>query len=404
MTTTKNSKKVVLAFSGGLDTCYCLWLLVKEGYEVHTVFISTGGISQNEIDKIAERAELLGSTKHHTIDAQQAIWDEFVIPLVWSGARQLGEYPLLCSDRYVIVRLCLELCEELDTKNFSHGCTGMGNDQMRFDLTVMSLGDYQIIAPVRELQEKVDKVRDYELECLKDTPVDINQASKRYSINENLLGITISGSEIDEFGAPTEDTHVWSRPRSEWPEETLQIKVEFKNGVAVSLDGKSLQGPEIIKTLNERLGAYGVGRHIYTGDVSLGLKGRIVFECPGIDALLIAHKALNDVVNTKLQNQFHQTLANRWAELVYVGYFYDPHKYDLEAYLKSSQSNVTGTVTLQTSGGSLLAVAVDSDNILQDDSAVYAQSCDWSPSEAIGFIKLSGQSTIMSQRIRRKQG
>ena len=404
MTKTKDSKKVVLAFSGGLDTCYCLWHLVNEGYEVHTVFISTGGISQAEIDKIAERAELLGTTKHHTIDAQQAIWDEFVIPLVWSGARQLGEYPLLCSDRYVIVRLCLELCEQLGTKNFSHGCTGMGNDQMRFDLTVMSLGDYQIIAPVRELQEKVDKVRDYELECLKDTPVDINQATKRYSINENLLGITISGSEIDEFGAPTEDTHVWSRPRAEWPEETLQIKVEFKNGIAIALDGQSLQGPEIIKTLNEQLGAYGVGRHIYTGDVSLGLKGRIVFECPGIDALLIAHKALNDVVNTKLQNQFHQTLATRWAELVYIGYFYDPHKHDLEAYLKSSQSSVSGTVTIQTSGGSLLAVAVESDNIMQDDNAVYAQSCDWSPSEAIGFIKLSGQSTIMSQRIRRKQG
>ncbi len=404
MTTSNDSKKIVLAFSGGLDTCYCLWHLVKQGYEVHTVFISTGGISQSEIDSIAERAQQLGSTKHHTIDAQQAIWDEFVIPLVWSGARQLGEYPLLCSDRYVIVRLCLELCEQLGTKNFAHGCTGMGNDQMRFDLTVMSLGDYNIIAPVRELQEKVDKVRDYELECLKDSPVDINQASKRYSINENLLGITISGSEIDEFGAPTEDTHVWSRPRSEWPDETLQIKVEFVNGIAVALDGKSMQGPEIIKTLNERLGAYGVGRHIYTGDVSLGLKGRIVFECPGIDALLIAHKALNDVVNTKLQNQFHQTLASRWAELVYIGYFYDPHKHDLEAYLKSSQSTVTGSVTLQTSGGSLLAVAVESDNILQDDNAVYAQSCDWSPSEAIGFIKLSGQSTIMSQRIRRSKG
>jgi len=167
---------------------------------------------------------------------------------------------------------------------------------------------------------------------------------------------------------------------------------------------KALSGPEIIKTLNKKLGAYGVGRHIYTGDVSLGLKGRIVFECPGIDALLISHKALNDAVNTKLQNQFHQTLANRWAELVYIGYFYDPHKHDLEAYLKNSQNSVSGTVTLQTNGGSLLAVAIDSDNILQDDNAVYAQSCDWSPSEAIGFIKLSGQSTVMSQRIRRSKG
>lgn len=397
----QNKEKVVLAFSGGLDTCYCLWELVQRGYDVHTVFVSTGGISQEEIDGIAERASLLGSTQHHTLDAEQTIWDEFVIPLVWSGARMLGEYPLLCSDRYVIVRLGLELCEKLGTKNFAHGCTGMGNDQMRFDLSVMSLGDYNIIAPVRELQEKVSKVRDYEMECLKDTPVDIKAATKRYSINENLLGITISGSEIDEFGAPSKDTHVWSRPREEWPSEILNVEIEFEHGVATKVNGEAKSGPEIIAELNKILGAYGVGRHIYTGDVSLGLKGRIVFECPGIDALLTAHKALNDVVNTKLQNQFHQTIAQRWAELVYIGYFYDPHKQDLEKYLASSQVAVTGKVVLQTQGGSLLAVSVESDNILQDDQAVYAQSANWTPQEAVGFIKLSGQSTVTAQRVRR---
>ena len=399
---TSQKEKIVLAFSGGLDTCYCLWQLVKDGYEVHTVFISTGGISQAEVDEIEERANLLGSHTHHTLDAKQAIWDEFVIPLVWSGARMLGEYPLLCSDRYVIVRLSLELCDQLGTTRFAHGCTGMGNDQMRFDLTVMSLGDYTIHAPVRELQEKVSKVRDYEMDCLKDTPVDINAASKRYSINENLLGITISGSEIDEFQAPAEDSHVWSRPRSEWPEETYSCQLSFENGVAVALDGKKMAGPEIIKALNESFGAYGVGRHIYTGDVSLGLKGRIVFECPGIDSLLTAHKALNDAVNTKLQNQFHQQIAARWADLVYTGYFYEPHKEDLEAYLASSQSSVNGTVTLQTQGGTVTAVALESDMILQDADSVYAQSCTWSPQEAIGFIKLSGQSTVMSRRIRRQ--
>lgn len=399
---TSKKEKIVLAFSGGLDTCYCLWQLVQEGYEVHTVFISTGGINQDEINKIEERAKLLGTHQHHTLSAEQAIWDEFVIPLVWSGARMLGEYPLLCSDRYVIVRLSLGLCDELGTTHFAHGCTGMGNDQMRFDLTVMSLGDYVIHAPVRDLQEKVSKVRDYELECLKDTPVDINAASKRYSINENLLGITISGSEIDEFQAPAEDSYVWSRPRDEWPQETYTCKLVFKNGVAVELDGNKMSGPEILQYLNERFGAYGVGRHIYTGDVSLGLKGRIVFECPGIDALMTAHKALNDAVNTKLQNQFHNQVAARWAELVYTGYFYEPHKQDLEAYLESSQTAVTGTVTLQTQGGSVIAVALDSEQILQDVDSVYAQSCTWSPQEAVGFIKLSGQSTVMAQRVRRK--
>lgn len=397
------NNKLVLAFSGGLDTCYCLWQLVKDGYEVHTVFVSTGGIEQSEIDEIEKRAQLLGSTRHHTLNAEQAIWDEFVIPLVWSGARMLGEYPLLCSDRYVIVRLCLELCDQLQTKRFAHGCTGMGNDQMRFDLTVMSLGDYVIHAPVRELQEKVDKVRDFELECLKNTPVDISASSKRYSINENLLGITISGSEIDEFKAPAEDAYVWCKPRAQWPLQSLQVQLTFQNGIAVALNGQTVSGPEMIQELNKSLGAYGVGRHIYTGDVSLGLKGRIVFECPGIDALLIAHKALMNTVNTKLQNQFHAQIAARWAELVYTGYFYEPHKHDLEAYLSNSQSYINGTVTLSTEGGSLLATDIESEHILQDPEAVYAQSCTWSPSEAVGFIKLSGQSTVMAQRLRRQK-
>ncbi len=156
------------------------------------------------------------------------------------------------------------------------------------------------------------------------------------------------------------------------------------------------------KQLNTRFGQYGVGRHIYTGDVTIGLKGRIVFECPGIDALLLAHQALEDCVNTRFQNQFRHQVAQRWAELVYTGFFYEPHKQDLEAYLASSQAYVTGTVTLETTGGSMHAVAMDSDFIVQDPNAVYAQSCNWSPAEAEGFIKLTGQSSTTATRVREK--
>ena len=148
-------------------------------------------------------------------------------------------------------------------------------------------------------------------------------------------------------------------------------------GVAVALDGEPMTGPDMLRQLNTRFGQYGVGRHIYTGDVSIGLKGRIVFECPGIDALLLAHQALEDCVNTRLQNQFRHFVAQRWAELVYTGFFYEPHKNDLEAYLASSQSAVTGLVTMMTEGGSVLASEVHSDYILQDAASVYAQSCDW---------------------------
>jgi len=396
------SKKIVLAFSGGLDTSYCVLDLVKQDFEVHTAFIDTGGIDEQGRAAIRTRAESLGAAQHHEIDVSQEIWDEFVTPLVWSHARMLGEYPLLCSDRYLIVKHCLILCDEMETQHFGHGCTGMGNDQLRFDQTVRSLGDYEIHAPIRDLQSRVQAVRDYEIQVISDAGFEVEASASRYSINENLLGVTISGSEIDEFQPPASDAWSMTSGRKEWPEDTLQIKLGFEKGVAVSLDDEKLSGPEILQQLNAMLGAYGVGRHIYTGDVTIGLKGRIAFECPGIDGLLVAHQALEDTVNTRFQNQFRGHIAGRWAELVYTGFFYEPHKADLEAYLQSSQEVVTGEVILQTDGGTVTAVTVDSPYRLQNPDAVYAQSCDWTPEEAVGFIKLLGQSTTLAGKVRGK--
>ncbi len=207
-----------------------------------------------------------------------------------------------------------------------------------------------------------------------------------------MLGVTVSGSEIDAFQAPTEDSMCWVKPRDQWPTEPLELTVSFVEGVATELNGSPISGPELLSYLNHQFAQYGIGRHIYSADVSIGLKGRIVFECPGIDGLMQAHKALEDLVNSKLQNQFRALIAERWGELVYQGFFYEPHKYDIEAYLASSQSHVTGTVTLSSVGGSLLATAVDSPYIVKDANSVYAQSAAWSPEDALGFIKLTGQS------------
>ncbi|MSQ99390.1 MAG: argininosuccinate synthase [Xanthomonadales bacterium] len=396
-------EKIVLAFSGGLDTSYCVLDLVQKGFEVHTAFIDTGGLTAAGKASIAQRARSLGATQHYEISAAQEIWQEFVVPLVWSHARMLGQYPLLCSDRYLIVKHCLELCASLGTRHFAHGCTGMGNDQMRFDQTVRSLGEYEIHAPIRDLQSRVSKVRDYELNVLAEAGIPVAASSSRYSVNENLLGVTISGSEIDQYGAPAEDAWSITRARSSWPAEPLELKIGFEKGIAVSLDGTGMSGPDLLQSLNQRLGEYGVGRHIYTGDVTIGLKGRIAFECPGIDSLLAAHQALEDAVNTRFQTQFRAGIATRWAELVYAGFFYEPHKYDLEAYLRNSQHYVSGTVTIRTDGGSLLAVAVDTPYRLHNPAAVYAQSCDWTPEEAVGFIKLLGQSTTLAGRVRGKK-
>ena len=400
----KNDRKtIVLAFSGGLDTSYCVLALKQQDFEVHTAFVDTGGISTEQKQWIAERARALGAVEHHELDASQPLWDQFVVPLLWSGARILEQYPMLCSDRYVIVQQCLALADKLGTKHFAHGCTGMGNDQLRFDQSVRSLGDYTIHAPIRELQRETSNVRAHELKLMADAGVEVPTSNSRYSINENLLGVTLSGQEIDEFGAPGPDTHVWCKPRSNWPDEALELTIGFDRGRAVSLDDQPLPGPELLAELNRKLGAYGIGRHIYTGDVSIGLKGRIVFECPGVDGLMIAQRALREAVNTRLQNQFQQTIANRWAELVYTGFFFEPHKMDLEAYLESANSHVTGVVRLATEGGVVHAVAVGSRYLLKDPGAVYAQSASWTPEEAEGFVKLIGQSSTLAARVRAKE-
>ncbi|NDY94197.1 argininosuccinate synthase domain-containing protein [Wenzhouxiangella limi] len=395
------SDKVVLAFSGGLDTSYCVLALKEQGFEVHTAFVDTGGIVPDQKAWIAARARDLGAAEHHELDAAQPLWDQFVVPLLWSGARMLEQYPMLCSDRYVIVQQCLALADALGTRHFAHGCTGMGNDQLRFDQSVRSLGDYDIHAPIRDLQRETSNVRAHELELMNKAGIDVPASNSRYSINENLLGITLSGQEIDEFGVPGDDTRVLCRPRAEWPSAALALTIGFEHGRAVSLDGDPLPGPEILKRLNERLGVYGIGRHVYTGDVSIGLKGRIVFECPGVDGLMIAQRALREAVNTRLQNQFQLAVAQRWAELVYTGFFFEPHKADLEAYLESANRYVTGVVRLASDGGSAEAVSVGSRYLLRDPEAVYAQSADWTPEEAQGFVKLIGQSSTLAARVRK---
>lgn len=395
-------KTIVLAFSGGLDTSYCVLDLIKSGFDVHTAFVDTGGVSPTGKQAIADKAMALGAIKHHEIDVSSEIWDEFVVPLVWSHARMRGEYPLLCSDRYLIVKSCLELADTLKTQHFGHGCTGMGNDQMRFDQTVRSLGDYTIVAPIRDLQSRVKAVRDFEIKAMNDAGFEVDASAARYSINENLLGVTISGSEIDRFNAPKSDAWTRTAERKDWPSEPLALRIGFDKGIATSLNGKPINGPTLLKELNAAMGAYGVGRHIYTGDVTIGLKGRIAFECPGIDTLLMAHQALEDTVNTRFQNHFRQTISDRWAELVYAGYFYEAHKTDLEAYLKSSQEFVSGEVTVTTHGGAAMVSDVQSDYRLESKDAVYAQSCDWSPEEAVGFIKLSGKSTTLASQVRKK--
>ena len=398
------SNDIVLAFSGGLDTSFCVPYLAERGYAVHTVFADTGGVDAEERAYIEQRAEELGAASHQTIDGGPAIWDGFVKPFVWAGEGYQGQYPLLVSDRYLIVEAAIRRAAELGTRAIAHGCTGMGNDQVRFDLTVKALGDFDIVAPIREIQKEHTQTRAYEQAYLEQRGFGVSTKQRSYTINENLLGVTLSGGEIDEWQAPGKGARGWCKPRTEWPTSALEVKLGFEHGEAVAIDGQAMPGHQLLTRLNTLFAAYGVGRGMYTGDTTIGLKGRIVYEAPGLVALLAAHRALEEAVLSKAQNRFKPAVARHWVELVYEGFFHDPLKADLEAFLASSQRSVNGSVTLRTEGAKVDAVAVDSPHILRARGATYAQSADWGVAEAEGFIKLFGMSSSLWAQVNRDAG
>ncbi len=393
------SQDIVLSFSGGLDTSFCVPYLQEQGYAVHSVFANTGGVSAEELLYIEARAKELGVASHQTLDLSQALFESFVTPFIWAGEKYQNQYPLLVSDRYLIVEHSIKRCQELGTNKIAHGCTGMGNDQVRFDLSIQSLGDYEIFAPIREIQKQHTHVRQYEQEYLEQRGFAVPSKQKAYTINENVLGITMSGGEIDAWQAPSENLQGWCAKRKDWPEQALQVRIGFQQGVAISLNGELMAGGDMLKRLNALFAAYGVGQGIYTGDTTIGLKGRIVFEAPGLTALQTAHQALEEAVLSKNQNRFKPMIGRKWVEIVYEGFYFDPLKADLEAYLASSQSCVNGVVTLRTEGGTVSAVVVESAHILQSQGATYAQSANWGAAEAEGFIQLFGMSSNLWAKV-----
>ena len=308
-------KKIVLAFSGGLDTSFCVPYLIDKGFEVHTIFVNSGGVSLNEEKKISKRAYELGARKHINVSIENSLWKQIIKPLIWSGSLYQDKYPALCSDRYLIVSEAIKLCKKLNTKYISHGCTGMGNDQVRFDLSIQAFGNYKTITPIREIQNKVTDVRGYEQEYLKNKGHKVSSIHSKYSINENIMGATVSGSEIDDWKEPSKESYILCNTPDKYPLKSKTLEIEFFKGEPKKLNGKSMKGPDLLKTLNKIGGKYGIGREIFAGDTIIGIKGRFLFESPGIAILQRAHRAIEEAIFTDKQNAFKPLIGKRWVEL-----------------------------------------------------------------------------------------
>ena len=386
-------KKIVLAFSGGLDTSFCVPYLIDQGFEVHTIFVNSGGTPLNEEKKISKRAYELGAKKHINVNIETNLWSQIVKPLIWSGSLYQDKYPALCSDRYLIVSEAIKLCKKLNTKYISHGCTGMGNDQVRFDLSIQAFGNYKTITPIREIQNKVKDVRGYEQEYLKKKGFKVSSLHSKYSINENLMGATVSGSEIDEWKEPSKESYILCNTPDKYPSNTKKVEIEFSKGEAKKINGKLIKGPDLLRMLNKIGGKYGIGRELFAGDTIIGIKGRFLFESPGISILQRAHRALEESIFTDKQNAFKPLVGKRWVELIYGGFYFDPLRKNLENFLEDIQKPVNGKVTVLLSPGKVEAVSVEAKKILVSNDAIYAQSASWGVEESSGFIKLLGKST-----------
>ena len=397
------NKKIVLAFSGGLDTSFCIPYLLDQGYEVHTLLVNTGRTPDKEERVITKRAMELGAKKHININVEKSLWSEILIPLIQSGALYQNKYPALCSDRYLIVKESIKLCQKLGTKDIAHGCTGMGNDQIRFDLSIRAHGNYNIITPIREIQNITKNVRGYEEDYLKAKGFKVSSMHKKYSVNENLMGATISGSEIDVWDEPSDESYVLCKLPHKYPKKTKTLKIKFSKGKVISLNNNRIQGADLLRSLNILGGSFGIGRTVFSSDTIIGLKGRFVFEAPGITILMAAHRALEESVLTDKQNVVKTYIGQEWVNLVYKGFYFEPLRENLEAFLADSQKTVSGEITLKLSPGKVDAVAVKSKNILMSPEGTYAQSATWSEAESKGFIKLIGQSTSTWSSIHKKK-
>ena len=387
---TASDAPIVLAFSGGLDTSFCIpWL--KETYErpVVTVTVNTGGIDAAAAEQLQQRALALGAVEHRLIEARQEFFDSVLKFLIMGNVRRGQMYPLCVgAERAVQAKHLAELATALGADTVAHGCTAAGNDQVRFEVVLKTLAPtLQILAPVRDHAW----ARPAQVAFLEERRLPVPSKGSAYSINRGLWGVTIGGTEtLDSRASIPESAWVLSAGALETPKPFGELEVEFARGVPVAVNGEPLDPVALIERL-EQIGAeYGIGRGIHVGDTIIGTKGRVAFEAPAADILLSAHRELEKLTLTATQARVKELVSLSYGDLIHEGKQLDPVCRDIEALLDSSQARVTGKVWMTLRPGSLFVVGVTSAHSLMAASrGKYGEAAgEWTSADALGFSKI----------------
>lgn len=394
-------KKVVLAFSGGLDTSFCCIYLTKDlGLEVHSVVVNTGGFSDNELKAIEERAYALGVKSHSTIDETEDYYRDTIKYLIFGNVLKNATYPLSVSaERVCQATAIANYAKQIGATCVAHGSTGAGNDQVRFDMIFNTLiPGVEIITPIRDLKLS----REEEIAYLAKHGVEINAEKAKYSINKGLWGTSVGGAE-------TLTSHQYL-PETAWPTpvtstEPQTVTIDFVKGEPVGLNGKQIGAVSVIQQLQDLAQPYGIGRDIHVGDTIIGIKGRVGFEAAGPLILIKAHHALEKHTLTKWQLSWKDQISGFYGNYMHEGQMHDPVMRDIEAFLSSSQETVTGQVTVELHPYRFIVVGIESaHDLMSTKFGSYGEMNEgYTGDDVKGFAKIFGNQTIIWHKVNSDQ-
>jgi argininosuccinate synthase len=383
-------EKLILAYSGGLDTSVAVrWLQQERGFDVICLTVDVGMARDRET--LGSRALAAGAGRFLWRDAQETFIRDFAFPALAAGAVYEGHYPLATAlSRPLIARHLVEAAQEERATAVAHGSTGKGNDQVRFDVTVHALAPHlRIVAPVREWD--MDREAEIAYAQQHSIPVEARRESP-YSIDENLWGRSIEcGVLEDPWQEPPEEVFQWTRPIGQTPDKPRYLEISFEAGMPVALDSRETAPVDLVRTLNEVAGEHGVGRTDMVENRLVGFKSREIYEAPAAITLLTAHEALEQLTISKDQLRLKARIAQEYADLIYNGLWFTPHHQDLAAYVQSTQRHVTGTVRIRLHKGQAIVVGRKSPRGLYDlTMATYDKGDQFDQTAAEGFIRIWG--------------